>query len=517
MVRHGVWFFIAAMAALWLWYFLNSPRPYDDDNIGRYFMSQAAWKDPGYFVDSWGRPLAVLIFAVPSLLGYWVCATVTFLISIATLVLTYRVALLSGRDKAWLVVPLLIGQPLFFMTGWSLCTEPLGAFCLVLGLYLVKKENFVWGAVVWSLAPLARTELTLILPIFAVAFAMQRRWWPILALGVGLTLYQVSGMILKGDPLFLLTASQSFGHGLYANGPFSHYFERFIFIVGPVVFVLLVIQLVLDIRGGRVNILNTSIVLVFAMHVYFYWKGNVASIGFLRHLAAMSPFMALVAWEGYHSAFGQDHPHRKTWVTLAVVAAAVVTVSYYSVELIGHYFLTEQKEYSKFLIVAGVGVLFLMYQFANVRSKVFVNFAAMAVAVGALGYLVGKERPWKLAPEHVTVRQFEKYYAAQYKDRAPRTMVVHPWFHFFDDSNYYLLNMEEPNEVNQKYVKMRAENLDSLPIGSVVAWDSHYSHRLQSNVQQEAMLKDARFKLVQQFITPDQRFGMLVFEKISMQ
>jgi hypothetical protein len=63
---------------------------------------------------------------------------------------------------------------------------------------------------------------------------------------------------------------------------------------------------------------------------------------------------------------------------------------------------------------------------------------------------------------------------------------------------------------------MRSENLAALPVGSVVAWDSHYSWRLESNVQQDSILNDPRFKLVQQFVSTDRKFGMLVFEKIKM-
>lgn len=519
LITHGAWMLIAASALLLVVYLLLSPRPYDDDNIGRYFMAQAAAYHPAYFIDSWGRPLAILFFYLPAKFGYWVCSWTTLVLTIGTIVLTYLAAKESKREWAWLAVPLLAFQPLFFMTGWSLCTEPLAAFCLALGMYCFYRNMPMAAALAWSLAPLARTELTLILPIFAIQFFLKKRYWPILVLGTGLVLYQVAGMIIKGDPLFLWTTAGSFGHGLYANGPFDHYFKRFIFIVGPVVFVLLIVQLVTDLRRLRISILNTSIILVFVMHVYFYWKGNVASIGFLRHFVAISPLMALYALDGFGTTFDnrpETESDRRVWVMLATVGASVTVLSFYSFELIGHYFLSEQKEYVKFFIVAGFAGIFLIYQFVRFRSPGVVKMAAFYVFGMSTVYFLTKEKPWKLAPEHVAVRQFTDFYHETYKGRVDKTAVVHPWFHFFDDSNYYLLNMTEPNPVNEKYVKMRTENLDALPVGSVVAWDSHYSWRLESNVQQDSILNDPRFKLVQQFVSTDRRFGMLVFEKIKM-
>lgn len=519
LASNGPWLLLGACVVLLVVYLLQSPRPYDDDNIGRYFMAQAAEYNPAYFVDSWGRPLAILFFYLPAKFGYWVCAWTTLVLTIGTTVLTYLAARTSNREWSWLAIPLLVFQPLFFMTGWSLCTEPLAAFCLALGMYFFYREQSLLAALAWSLAPLARTELTLILPIFAIQFFLQKKYWPILVLGTGLVLYQIAGMVIKGDPLFLWTTAGSFGHGLYANGPFDHYFKRFIFIVGPIVFVLMLIQLVTDVRRLRLNIVNASVVLVFAMHVYFYWKGNVASIGFLRHFVAISPLMALYALNGFRTAFDnrpETEGDRRIWVTIAAAGAAVIVLSFYSFELVGHYFLSDQKEHVKFFITAGFTAIFLMHQYIRFRSSFFVHIAALYVLAMSAVYFLAKEKPWKLAPEHVAVRQFTDFYHERYKGQVDKTAVVHPWFHFFDDSNYYLLNMSEPNPVNAHYVKMRSENLDTLPVGSIVAWDSHYSWRLESNVQQDSILNDSRFKLVRQFVSTDRKFGMLVFEKIKM-
>ncbi len=512
--KYGVWFLLAGVAVILVYYIVHSPRPYDDDNIVRYFMAQAAPSNPWYFVNAWGRPLAILFFLGPSLLGYWYCATATLILTLGTITVTYLAAKQSGRDHAWLSVAFLSFQPLFLITGYSLCTEPLAAFCLALGLFFYYRGQHTGAALTWSLAPLARMELTLILPILAVQFLHQKKYVQIVLLGTGLALYQAAGMAITGDPLFLWTSAGSFGHGLYPNGPFDHYFKRFIFIVGPIIFSFIVVQLILDTRHRKLNIINTSLVLIFCLHVYFYWKGNVASIGFLRHFVAVSPMMALYALDGFNSAFDQQQKtekDRRIWVTLALLFVALITLVYYSYELVGDYFVSDQKEHVKFLLVIGLVSFFSLFQFVKVRSTAFVRYAAIYALAGSAVYTLAKERPLALAPEHQAVKEFHAVFVSEYKGKVQKIMVTHPWFFFFDKSNDYLAHKPGWN-----YVSMRTENLDNLPVGSLVVWDSHYSWRLRNDVQQEAMLNDSRFSLLRQFVSTDRRFGILLFEKVKM-
>jgi hypothetical protein len=512
--RHGPWFLLVGLAVILIYYLLHSPKPYDDDNIGRYFMTQAAPSKPEFFVNAWGRPLAILFFLGPSYLGYWYCASATLLLTLGTITLTYLAAKRSGRNYAWLSIPFLGLQPLFLSTGFSLCTEPLAAFCLALGLFFHYRNQETGAALAWSLAPLARTELALLLPIFAFDLFRRKQYVHILLLGTGLVLYQIAGMVITHDPLFLWTTAGSFGHGLYPNGPFDHYFKRFIFIVGPIVFTFMMVQLVLDLRSRKISLINSSIVLIFCMHVYFYWKGNVASIGFLRHFVAISPLMALYALDGFNSAF--DHrldtdKVRRLWVTIALLFVVLVTLTYYSFDLVGDYFVSEQKEFLKFFLVGGAALVFGIFQFQKVRSLAFLQFILLYVVLGSAAYTLAKEKPLTLQPEHQTVREFYDVFVREYKKDAPKVMVSHSWFFFFDNANDYL-----PDAPGWKYVRMRTENLDSLPVGSLVVWDSHYSWRLTNNVQQEAMLNDKRFRMIRQFISTDRKFGILLFEKISM-
>lgn len=496
-----------SVALIMAYYMINSPRPYDDDNIGRYFMAQAAITKPEYFLNMWGRPLAIVFFLLPSQLGYWYCAGATALLSMGTIFFTYKIAQRRGLANGWLTIIFLFFQPLFLITSFSLCTEPLAAFALAVGLYLYYSKRWKSAALLISFAPLARTELTLLLPVFAVALYREKQYVSLLLLGTGLAILQIAGMLMTQDVLFLLTAAKSAGHGLYANGPFDHYFLRFIFIVGPIVFTFILVQLTVDIQQRRITVINTSCLLLFCVHVYFYWKGNVASIGFLRHFVVISPLLALWGVEGYRSCFSDDARRAVLWTLIGV---ATVTLMFFSFELVGDYFISSQKEYMKFFIVAMILLFFILFQYLNFRNRFFERIVLSAFVVTAVGYTLLKVPTWQLAPEQQTVKNFHAYFEAELKNKIPMTMIAHPWFFFFDDFNYYAKEYASGN-----YIEMRKEKMSELPVGGLVVWDTHYSWRLSSNVQQDDLTKNPDYKFIQQFVSTDRKFAIYVFEKIK--
>lgn len=512
-----VWLILALTGAVLFYWLVNSPRPYDDDSINRYFMAQAALVKPDFFLNFWGRPLAILFFVFPAQAGYWYCAALTAVLTVGTCYFVYKAAEAAGFENAWLAIIFAIAQPFFFITGFSLCTEPLAAFFLAWGVFWFYRKNWIGSAIVLSMVPLARSELVLILPIFAWLLYKEKQYAAILLLGLGLLLYQLAGMIATGDVLYLLSASKSFAHGQYANGPFDHYFQRFIFITGPVVFVFLLLQLAHDVKNKNLNILNFSTVIVFAAHVYMYWKGNVAHAGFLRHFVAIAPVMSLMALQGFNKWLNANDTKDRMFNTFVLAIIAVIVLIYYSVELFGSFSVVNpatglpSPEYSKFLIVLLLLFFFVLNHYLKIQGKETKLIMTSAVAVAACWYSLSKEKPLQLAPEQLAVKNCYQYFSQNLKEKSPKTMVAHSWFFFYDNHNYYLTS---PNE--GAYAEMRKEKLGELPVGGIVLWDSHYSWRLSSNVQQEDLVNNPNFKIQQQFISTDRRFAMYVFEKIKL-
>ncbi len=507
----SVFLILALLGAVLAYYIVNSPRPYDDDNIGRYFMAQTAFSQPSFFLDVWGRPLCILLFSLPAQIGYVACEIVTAVLSLFTVYWTYRAARAAGLRYAWTALFFVFFQPLFLSTSYSLCAEPIAAFFMALSLFFYYSNKTWQAALVLSFAPLARTELAILLPLFGLVFLKDKKFIAFLLLGTGLLVYQISGMIVKGDPLFLVTASQSFASA-YQNGPWDHYFLRYVFIVGPVVLTLMFLQFADEIRSRRINILSISTLLLFAFHVVMYWKGSGIVVGFLRHFVAIVPMVGLLALSGLNVFLQGEMQSRKSGIA-AIVISCALTFFYWNFELVGDYYPSKEEEYSKFFIVFGIGILWALRHylaFDGMRSK---NVMVVMVVILCTIFTLSNAKPLKLAPEHQTVKNCYAYFKEHYKDRVPKFVWGHAWFPFFDDFNYYREDLYEA----KGYVKMRKENLKDLPLGSIVIWDSHYSWRLSSNVQlQEDLVSNPDFRPVQQFISPDQKFAIYVFEKIKV-
>jgi hypothetical protein len=230
---------------------------------------------------------------------------------------------------------------------------------------------------------------------------------------------------------------------------------------------------------------------------------------------AIAPMITFLALDGFNKWFEdspeEGHAKRDSLMTVTVIAIlVVVTLLYYSFNLVGDYYLSEEKDYVKFLIVMFILLLFALNKYLGLRDRPVKWIMIVAIAASTVVYTVAKQKPLLMAPEHQTVKNFYDYYLENIKPNGSRMMVVHTWFFFFEDYNYY-----QDKDSSSTIWEMRKENLDRLPVGGLVAWDSHYSWRLVSDVQQDDLVKNPKFRLNRQFISPDRRFAILLFEKVQ--
>ena len=106
----------------------------EQDTDYHFLEARTAWSNPWLFVDVWGRPLYTSFYALPALLGFTATRFFAVGIGVVTAWQTWRLARDLCLERAWLVVPLLLGQPVFFELFPDLLTEPLFAFVFVVAL-----------------------------------------------------------------------------------------------------------------------------------------------------------------------------------------------------------------------------------------------------------------------------------------------------------------------------------------------------------------------------------------------
>ncbi len=501
---------------LMIWWYL-SPRPYDDDCVARYFIAQSSFADPKLILDLWARPIAILFFMVPAQFGYEIASFSLILLTIGSCWFTWQAAEKLNIPNAWLAIPLLAFQPVFFTTGWGLVSEPHAAFLLALGIWLYHSDKKIWAAIVLSFLPLGRTEMILVLPFFALLFIMKKEWKPILFLGVGLLLYNLSAWFLTGDIMDGLTKIRTYGTGLnYAKKPWDHYFLRFIYFTGPVLFCLMFLQVVMELRRFTVSVYTLIFFTVMGFHIYITTWGPPIVMGFLRHLVPLSPIIALMAVKGFGE--WQNGMKDKTLKIVVLAALSLLIFALFSWEIKDDYVILSegdesQPEYFKLGISLAILAVMAIQSTQSLASGMLKNAMIGIAVLGTFAYTMVKEKPLAFNMEQEKVYEFQKWYRKQPGITAEtRQMAAHPFYLFKEDFSIY---NPKNSGADARILRMRTEEMKHLPVGGYVIWDSHYSHRLSQNVQLEQINGNPAFRYVKDFKTKDNRFMVALFQKIA--
>ena len=107
--------------------------------------------------------------------------------------------------------------------------------------------------------------------------------------GAGVLAWALAAALATGDPLWLWHHVVTGEENLYGAASFWHYPRGLVFIIGPVAFLFLLVDLVDRLVHRRIDALTASILVALALYVALAWKlpfGH--SAGFLRHLVAIA-------------------------------------------------------------------------------------------------------------------------------------------------------------------------------------------------------------------------------------
>ena len=232
---------LALMAVVGVALIFMFPGSPEQDTDYHFLMARTAWLDHSYFVNVWGRPLFTTTFAPAALIGYTAARFFTLAISLTTAWQTCRLAIDLRIARAWVVIPVLIGQPTFFALFTDVYTEPLFALVFVLALRLHFSGRIKLGMFVASLLPLARPEgvfLCLCWGLWVLtqpkttslktSFARRliNRLASTLILAIGVVCWWLAALIITGDPLFILHNWPWGFHSAFVHGSLFDYARR---------------------------------------------------------------------------------------------------------------------------------------------------------------------------------------------------------------------------------------------------------------------------------------------------
>ncbi|HEX2898707.1 MAG TPA: tetratricopeptide repeat protein, partial [Bacteroidia bacterium] len=350
----------------------------------------------------------------------------------------------------------------------------------------------------------------------------ERQWKSLVWMVLPFVLWNIAAGILTGD--FNYVFNQTFGAdkgvNRYGQTSFLHYFERYFYVTGPVVALLLLVGMVSRIRSKNVHPwIDGQYFLGFLVYVVFSWKlsmGNAA--GFLRNLVPLAPLAALIALDGYNQALAvlsgkayadrpKDLQNDRLLLSLAVLASLGITAICFSRRLVLHQIIDSAPDYSLLLVMALAVLTGLLLQGFKWPSKESTRGLALALGLALLAtaYTVVTEPADASANVE---RQAVGTIANFYKDsefQGKPTYVNHSWFFWAAD-----INAADP-----KFGRVTQANLDQAPTGAVVVWDAHYATRLSGDVLPPYFSAHPEFVELLRVGHPDLKECVILYEKVG--
>jgi hypothetical protein len=507
-----IWLLLPLLILLYFWFSAGSTGFYQDDEIGHYRNIRQFWGDPFSIMGNQPKPGWKILLVLPGLFGFTGVALAHCAIAALTVVMTYKLGRAIKMKNATMAAIFLAAQPLYLQISFRAYSEITAALFLVLSLYFYYKDRWVWAALASSYVFAIRQEFALVSLGLGVIFLMRRQWLPFLLLAWTPVTLALIGWLSTGNPSWLFDDMQRIGLGVEVpHKPFWHYFETYVYMVGPVILTLLVLGywkqfLPLDRAKEQISrhgFLFFTFTIMFAWAVFSAWDvpNFGANPGHWRYMLSIAPLTAIYAAMGVNSLF--ESKNRTIGLSL-LGAAALVGVLFLARDTNGLILIDQPRWDHVGMMIA---VLIIAAAFAGARmlsGPVFVSF----LLVATVGFTLYAEKPRELDNEAKTVKQAAEWYLEQPEEFQQRPLYGnHVLFRYFADIDITDTNRDR---------SMQLETLVEAPRGSVVIWDSHYGNsQFGGNVPMEFFQQNPAYKVLEQFVAVDQTFGILVFEKLS--
>lgn len=447
---------ISMLVILYILYGLRSTGTYYDDDIVHYMIARFSWNHPEQFFNTWGRPAFTLLYSPAALFGFNAVRVFSAIIAGATCAGGIYLARLYNVRWYWLAAVFIGLQPEFLRQSFSSLTELTFAFIFCIALIAYKKQNWPVMALASGWLPLARYESLPIVLLFAIIL-IQHKKFHLLLLVAGPLLVQNGFWAIKEQDVSLLLFPFDKLFGLNSNAPkygfgtgdALYYFRVLPAAYGWIGFVLLCYGALRE----KVGILHLCIFLYIVTIDTAYWLMPSAGVaGYVRHLSVMSPAVGVL------SAIGLE----KFFDSLSTVLSASV------------------RRYKVVVLVAKI-LIILSLAFFTVRS--------------VQPFYIGKE-------DRVVMQAANWFKNSSYKNRL--VLGSHGYFRYGIDIDIFDRSV---------FLPITVQNIYQSPKGSIIAWDSHYSHRLLYLTPLEILQDDTRFRLLQSWNTG--KFRLFIYEKLD--
>ncbi len=287
------------------------------ESIFHYFHSAAIANHPEVIVNHWGKPLFIVLSYPFTFFGVKGVMIFNSLLMILSSLFAFKIGKKLGFKFAFPLAVFVVFSPVYFRFAQSALTEPLFGFVALLSAYLFFNKKYLWSAIVVSFIIFSRSEGMLFIPIYAVAYLIEKKYWPILGLFFGFVLFALIGFMVDKGLLWYYWdyPYHDSASSIYGTGPFWNYFinQEHItgtpfsyFIAGS--FFFIIIKFLVKIRTvfEHKNLVFLALIFIPACiyifgHSYLWYAGKSASLGLHRIVGGVVPLLAIVAMYGLDS------------------------------------------------------------------------------------------------------------------------------------------------------------------------------------------------------------------------
>lgn len=570
--KYAIFFFLLYLIVD-IYFGLSSQITWDDDCPVRYYNTISAHNNPETFISIWNRPLFTIVFYLPLQLGKFMIPILMCLITAISSFLLYLALRKQEIKNAFLVIPFIGFQTFFFGISRNAESEPLAVALISLGYYLMVEKKWFWFALVGGLLPLARLELCLLFPFWGIILLQAKAYKQILLLILPFVLWNIAGGIITGDYLYVFekTVGKENTSNRYGYRSFGHYFQRYIYVVGPIFFFLFSFGFWKIIRSKqRTNLfVFWQFVAGFMIYVFFSWKLNMGnSAGFMRHVTPMSSLAAIIALWGFNHWWGLiQKPKTKMLIEQAAEVSPEKTDKAKPLSRKKHKLFLAQQESERKKMERQKELAINEQQ--KLKRKLIFKYIGLSVFLGILYLLTSNYFSLEMANHQdllvdteydgnlnvimiliaftivllliqlrlkinsaivgglvgVAMILFTAYTEPPNANTSiERELMEDVSNHFqneaFDAKVKYINHVwfywaNDLDRYSSEYADITMANLDSAEIGSLCVWENHYSHRLAGDVQIAYFTEHPEWVKLSYYSADSSAFRCNIYEKLD--
>ncbi|MCX6318602.1 MAG: hypothetical protein NTW29_15015 [Bacteroidetes bacterium] len=533
----GILLLFATVSIYW---FYQANYTWDDDAMTRFFNTRRATRQPIMFIDSWNRPLFVVLFYYPVLLfgKAGVAFTMTFLTAVSGYMVG-KAAKNLGYPNHQMAIVFMVFQTFLYGITRDAMTEPLAACIISGGLWMFSTRRWLGLAIIGGLLPLARTELIILLPFWCIPLLANRKYLYVLVLGWGLAAWWLGWYIYSGDFMAFFHDLLKSGSkkNRYEHTSVFHHLNKYVYVLGIVVFYFLF----LGFLTSRIRMylqhyfLYLQFIAGFLLYVVFAAYLDLGqSGGALRNLITLSPFAALISLRGLNYWVEAwrlpvaDNPavhtgdkkkgnkkakednglyrriiHRSIIIAYSI-AIVIIAANVFSQKLVSRqYYDSEEKDYMilLLLILCVVIVILPFFFIAGKRVRVFFFICITGLQVCFTLYY---ENPY--SHKNKERAEMNKMAALMNVPSINKAKVHCNYLWYYWASGRDILD-------TTKNAFMDSASLKNAPNGSYFLWEPHYTSEHYTNIPLTMLSNDTTFLPLNFVVTEEEELASILFMK----